>query len=155
MATLNFKHVKKRAKKRSEYEVFDVSEWFGEDDNGEPYTVNVYPITVYVKSILTRATNSTVIVESDDDDSNGADGPKIAQRPNFLYDPSSIIAALCARDDKGNLVFGTDADDAITRVHTLPQQYRPCIVFIAGKAVELSGEDEGSGDERVEKAAKN
>lgn len=128
----------------NEFEVVDVSQWFG-GDGDEPFTVNVYPLTVRDKNKLTQLTNNFERVTAKDGT------VKIAAVPNARHDPSSVIAALCCRDDDRNLVFGVDEDDAIARVEGLPERYRPMIVMLATAALRGTAD----ANKTVEDAAKN
>lgn len=69
-------------------------------------------------------------------------------------DAMSVIAAICAIDEDGDMVFGETIDEAIERVESLPDAYRADIAAIAATAVRLSGQP-ADGSDPVEAAEKN
>ena len=107
----------------------DVSAWFGNDDNGDPFTVNVRPMTVEKKSLLTRYVNEFYL----------SDDGRWESRPKLEADSSAVIAAICTYDDDGKLVFGVDYMDAIHRCEQLPEIYRTCLIALATEVLSLTG----------------
>lgn len=74
-------------------------------------------------------------------------------------DAMSVIAALCAVDDNGSLVFGESKLTAVDFVESLPEHFRLDIAAIATSALRLSGRPVAAGEEAevtaVEDAKKN
>ena len=73
---------------------------------------------------------------------------------------ASVIAALCAINDKEELVFGVNKKSAVQFVSELPEEYSPAIIRIASKALELSARVSPNGvemtdAEMVDSAEKN
>lgn len=125
-----------------DFESVDVSAWFGEDENGEPFTINVHGMTVQKKALLTRYVNEFYL----------ADSGEWASRPKLEADSSTVIAAICSYDDDGNLTFGIDYMDAIRRCESLPETYRGCLIALATVALRLTGSMD---KEAVDSAEKN
>lgn len=67
------------------FEVVPVPE-FGQGEDGEPLTVNVYGLTALTKNILSRQTNDFVFDEAGE----------LTTRPKVAKDSSCVIAALCS-----------------------------------------------------------
>lgn len=123
MPTLNLKQVPDPVQK---YESVDVSEWFGSDEEtGEPFTLNVYPLTVTRRGILTQRLFKHT---------RGDDG-RIHTEIDPGADSSVIVTAICSYDSDGDLVFGVDYEDAIQRVGSLPDRYREMVIRVAAVAL--------------------
>lgn len=99
---------------------------------GEDMTVNVKGMTVADKNYLNQ----------------------MQQRG---HDAMSIVAALCAVDDDGDLVFGATKAEAVETVENLPEYYRADVASIALAAMRLSGHSQSLNDDEtaVEDAEKN
>lgn len=63
---------------------------------------------------------------------------------------ASVIAALCAINDKEELVFGVNKKTAVEFVSELPEEYSPAILRIAAKALELSARVSPDGGEMTD-----
>jgi hypothetical protein len=134
MPSLKLKNVPDPITKNSDsFEVVDVSEWMGFDENNEPYTINVYPLTVAKKNILQRTVNT--YEKALDKDGK----PTTILVPNFKHDSACVIAALCSFDDEGRLVFGVDYADAVQRVESMLEGYRVMILTLSATAIKQTG----------------
>lgn len=112
-------------------EVPEFGTTFDEETGAEtaPYRVRVVPLTVQANAALNH-----YIYETEIDDAG-----KTQLRLSSTHQRSTVMAALCAYDDEGNLVFGENYADAVSRVESLPARYSPAIVRIAAAALELAG----------------
>lgn len=112
-------------------EVPEFGTTFDEETGAEtaPYRVRVVPLTVQANAVLNH-----YIYEAEMDAAG-----KTQLRFSSTHQRSTVMAALCAYDDEGKLVFGENYADAVQRVGSLPSHYAPAIVRIAAAAVELSG----------------
>lgn len=133
-----------------EYEVVDVPE-FGTDDDGNDWQVNAYPMTAATQSVYTLYISKFEVIEDED-------GQKTDERlyagVNLSRSSMCALAALCSRDDEGELVFGVDYQDAITRVESLHKRYYPAISRIALTVLRLS-KDTLNPEKGVKAAEKN
>lgn len=130
---------------------------FGLDDEDNPYTVNVRPLTVAQWGEIYRRGFNLQSSESD--------GKLVAVRRDE-FDEVCFVAACCAVDDQGKLVFGRDRYEAYEMTRNLPRRHRDDLVAIHHLAMDLSGEEvpeldrietdgESRLDHKVEKAAGN
>lgn len=121
------------------------------------FEVTVRPLTVYeYNSILRRRV--TFILPTND---NG----EVQEKPQFKFrddfDEACLVAAWCSLESEtGELVFGTDREDAEQRVRNLHHRHREDIRAIHVKVASLSeiAETEAGEDDRkspVEEAVKN
>jgi hypothetical protein len=68
---------------------------------------------------------------------------------------AAVIAALCARDEDGGLVFGESRKQAIEYANNLPERFWPAITRISAEAIRLTAGDAETEAEAVEAAEKN
>jgi hypothetical protein len=73
--------------------------------------------------------------------------------PEFMYSGQTVICALCAIDEDGNLVFGRTPREAIKTVSDLPATYSEMIMRIVMQALTLGGG--GDDSTAVDDAEKN
>lgn len=90
---------------------------------GEGMTVNVHGLTVEQNTMLVRKLHAN---------------PKTSSVP--------IVAALAARDDNGNLVFGETEEEAIVLVGSLPSKYFPAVMRIFNVASDLMSSKPGAAE---------
>lgn len=148
MPSLRLKNVPNPVSGDAAFEEVDVSQWFGEDENGDPYTINVFPLTVFKKNLLQKTVNDYEKITKPDGTET------IGLVPNMRHDASCVIAAICSYDDDEQLVFGIDYQDAIERVEAMPEKYRMMVLALSSAAIKLTG---GTTDSKtgVEEAKKN
>jgi len=71
------------------------------------------------------------------------------------HDAMSVIAALSAVDEEGNLAFGRNSQEAIAAVEGLREKHRNDIAAIGMEALRLSGVSEQETETAVAEAEKN
>lgn len=75
--------------------------------------------------------------------------------PEFMYSSQCIMAALCAVDEEGALVFGATPREAIETVSNLPAAYTDLISRIVVKAMAITSGGVGNDKEAIDDAEKN
>ena len=127
MPGLSLDQIKDNEDLKPVYEQVEVAE-FGADDEGDPYYVNIRGLTVYEwNQILKNAF-----------DVGSARNGKL---PELRGDCDEIcqVAGMVSYDDDHRLVFGTDWIEAQARLQLMPRRYRPALMRIHKKALELTG----------------
>ena len=75
--------------------------------------------------------------------------------PDLFYSGQCIMAALCAIDEEGNLVFGATPREAISTVSNLPAEYSDLVARIVNKAMDLTSGKAQNDGEAIANAEKN
>lgn len=123
---------------------------------GEGFTVIVKGMTAADRHILGELNNRRMqhfhAPDMVDEDSNIVND---VPAPEFLFSSQCIMAALCAIDEEGNLVFGETPREAIRTVSELPAKYTNLIARIVVTAMELTAGAGVDDKTAVDKAEKN
>ena len=75
--------------------------------------------------------------------------------PDLMFSSQCIMAALCAIDEDGSLVFGATPREAIETVAELPAAFTDLIARIVVKAMELTSGTAQDDKEAIDDAEKN
>lgn len=131
--------------------------------NGDGRKLTRRFITQRAEALRVRQLDEVAVTAFGDDMTVNVKGMTVADK-NLLnqmqergHDAMSIVAALCAVDDDGRLVFGDTKAEAVATVEELPEQYRADVAAIALAAMRLSGHAQSVNDDEtaVEDAEKN
>lgn len=140
--TLNYAAI--RAKTREELRVRTVTD-VPVPEFGEGMTVIVKGMTTADRHLLGEMNGRRLNHFFGDNDN--------APAPEFMHSGQTIIAALCAIDENGDLAFGRTPREAIQTVSSLPAHYSEMIMRIVFEALKLGGGETDAA--AVENAEKN